>query len=46
MRDCEGLGQLVGLRALYIEECRRLRDAAALSSLVDMRTLHVTSCKL
>ena len=45
MRDCEGLGQLVGLRALYIEECGRLRDAAALSSLVDLRTLHVTSCR-
>ena len=28
MRGCEGLGQLVGLRALYIEECGRLHDAA------------------
>jgi hypothetical protein len=46
MRDCEGLGQLVGLRALYIAECGRLRDAAALSSLVDLRTLHVTSTNL
>ena len=45
MRDCEGLGQLVGLRALYIEECGRLRDAAALSSLVDLRTLQLTSCR-
>ena len=44
MRDCEGLGQLVGLRALYIAECGCLRDVAALSSLVDLRTLHVTSC--
>ena len=24
VRDCEGLGQLVGLRALYITECRHL----------------------
>ena len=31
MRGCEGLGQLVGLRALYIAACGRLRDAAALS---------------
>ena len=46
MRDCEGLGPLVGLRALYIAECGRLRDAAALSSLLDLRTLHVTFCKL
>jgi hypothetical protein len=30
MRGCKGLGQLVGLRALYIEGCGRLRDAAAL----------------
>ena len=45
MRDCEGLGQLVGLRALYITQCGRLRDAAALSSLVDLRTLRVTSCR-
>jgi hypothetical protein len=43
MRGCEGLGQ--GLRALYIEECGRLRDAAALSSLIDLRTLHVTFCR-
>ena len=28
MRGCDGLGQLVGLRALYIEECGRLHDAA------------------
>ena len=46
MRDCEGLGQLVGLRALHITECRRLRDVAALSSLVDLRTLHLTRCEL
>ena len=46
MRGCDGLGQLVGLRALYITQCGRLRDAAALSSLVDLRTLHVTSCKI
>jgi hypothetical protein len=30
MRDCEGLGQLVGLHALYITQCGRLRDVAAL----------------
>ena len=46
MHDCEGLGQLVGLRALHITECGRLRDVAALSSLADLRTLHLTSCKL
>ena len=46
MRDCDGLGQLVGLRALYIAKCGRLRDVAALSSLVDLRTLHVTSCRV
>jgi hypothetical protein len=48
MRDCEGLGQLVGVRALYyyITQCGRLRDAAALSSLVDLRMLHVTCCRL
>ena len=46
MRDCEGLGQLVGLRALQITKCGRLRDVAALSSLVDLRTLHLTSCEL
>jgi hypothetical protein len=46
MRGCEGLGQLVGLRALYIAACGQLRDVAALSSLVDLRTLHVTCCKL
>jgi hypothetical protein len=46
MRGCEGLGQLVGLRALYVTQCGRLRDAAALSALVDLRTLHLTSCKL
>ncbi len=45
MRGCEGLGQLVGLRALYITQCGRLRDAAALSSLVDLRTLQLTSCR-
>jgi hypothetical protein len=39
MRDCEGLGQLVGLRSWYITECGRLRDVAALSALVDLRTL-------
>ena len=44
MRDCVGLGPLVGLRALYITQCGQLRDVAALSSLVDLRTLHVTSC--
>ena len=43
MRGCEGLGPLVGLRALYIRHCGRLRDVAALSSLVDLRTLHVFS---
>ncbi len=46
MRDCEGLGQLVGLRGLYIAECGRLRDVAALSSLVDLRTLNITSCRV
>ena len=46
MRDCEGLGRLVGLRALYIAACGQLRDVAALSSLVDLRTLHVLLCKL
>jgi Ran GTPase-activating protein (RanGAP) involved in mRNA processing and transport len=46
MRGCEGLDQLVGLRALYITECGRLRDAAALSALVDLRTLHLNSCEL
>ncbi len=46
MRGCEGLGQLVGLRALYIAKCGQLRDVAALSSMVDLRTLHVTCCKL
>ena len=46
MRDCEGLGQLVGLRALCIAECGRLHDVAALSALVDLRTLRFTSCQL
>jgi hypothetical protein len=46
MRDCEGLGQLVGLRALYIAACDRLRDVAALASLDDLRTLQVTACQL
>ena len=46
MRDCEGLGQLVGLRALSFEECGWLCDGAALSSLVDLRTLRVTSCQV
>jgi hypothetical protein len=46
MHDCEGLGQLVGLRALYITECGQLRDVAALSSLVGLRTLHLTWCEL
>jgi hypothetical protein len=45
MRDCEGLGQLVGLRSWYITYCGRLRDVAALSALVDLRTLQVTSCR-
>ncbi len=46
IRDCEGLGQLVGLRALCIAYCGRLRDVAALSSLVDLRTLRFTRCRL
>ena len=44
MRGCEGLGQLVGLRDLYIEECSELHDAAALSSLMNLTTLHVMPC--
>jgi hypothetical protein len=46
MRDCEGLGPLVGLRALFIRHCGRLRDVAALASLVDLRTLHIISTYL
>jgi hypothetical protein len=44
VRNCEGLGQLVGLRALHITECRKLRDVSALSSLVGLRTLQLRSC--
>ncbi len=42
VRDCEGLDQLVGLRALYNTECRKLpvRDVRALSALVSLNTLH------
>ena len=38
MRDCQGrLGQLAGLRALYITACRELRDVRALSILLDLK---------
>ena len=43
---CDGLGQLVGLRALCITECVQLRDVAALSSLVGLRTLDLCCCSV
>jgi hypothetical protein len=45
VRDCEGLGQLVGLRALYITECRNLTPSlewvTQLTSLDLNRTLRI-----
>jgi hypothetical protein len=38
------LGQLVGLRALYLEGCEKLRDVTALSSLGGLHTLHLSGC--
>ena len=47
VRDCEGLGQLVGLRALYITECRNLTPSlewvTLLTSLDLSCTLHASA---
>ena len=36
VRDCEGLGQLVGLRALYITECRNLESLGRMTQLTSL----------
>jgi len=41
LRGCEGLGQLVGLRALYITECRNL--APSLGGMTQLTSLHLNS---
>ena len=40
VRDCEGLGQLVGLRALYITECRNL--ASSLGGMTQLTSLDLS----
>ena len=41
VRDCEGLGRLVGLRALYITECRNL--APSLGRMTQLTSLDLRS---
>jgi hypothetical protein len=36
VRDCEGLGQLVGLRALYITKCRNLESLVRMTQLTSL----------
>ena len=36
VRDCEGLGQLVGLRALYIRQCRNLESLGRMTELTSL----------
>ena len=36
VRDCEGLGQLVGLRALYITKCRNLESLGGMTQLTSL----------
>jgi hypothetical protein len=40
VRDCDGLGQLVGLRALYITECRNL--APSLGGMTQLTSLDLS----
>jgi hypothetical protein len=47
VRGCERLGQLVGLRALYLTQLKlRVRDVGALSALVGLQSLRLIFCKL
>ena len=46
VRDCEGLGELVGLRALCITECRNLESLGRMTELTSLdlsRTLHASA---
>jgi hypothetical protein len=36
VRDCEGLGELVGLRALCITECRNLANLGGMPQLTSL----------
>ena len=46
VRDCEGLGQLAGLRALWITKCRNLESLGRMTQLTSLdlsRTLHASA---